>query len=126
MLIIRDEQLRAMQAGFDDEFVGRILPPLRERHPAEYAALGPERLRALAHAGLERGGGYGLTSEVNVFRFVELMLLFGADFDTDPALPWAAAVLGDPELHDPDERMELLLDEARDELARASQPRGRR
>ena len=51
-----------------------------------------ERLHAMKAAGCEVIS-YGVESEYDVSRYLNLMVVFGDDFDTDPAHPWASDIL---------------------------------
>jgi hypothetical protein len=61
----------------------------------------------------------GIESERGIVRFMNLTLLFGLDFDRDPAFPWAREVLEEPGIN-PDLRVDLLVSEAIVALQRAA------
>lgn len=67
---------------------------LRGFTPKYSAAMGEAGLRALIRQGVARAEGYGFTERGPVCFLIELSLMFGVRFDTDPLLPWAEA-LGD-------------------------------
>jgi hypothetical protein len=90
MLRIRPAQFdtfeRAARAQFEDETVEH----LRGFAPAHARGVGEDGLRTLIRLGLERAGRYGFTLRGPVRFYIELMVMFGSDFDTDPLLPWPA------------------------------------
>jgi hypothetical protein len=58
--------------------------------------------------GIKRSGEYGITLRGPVRLYLELMLLFGSRFDTDPQYPWAAEALKDQELASQMQRADRL------------------
>ena len=41
----------------------------------------------------ERARSYGISTQKDVCKFLNLMFTFGRHFDTDPALPWVSPFL---------------------------------
>ncbi len=68
---------------------------IRRNMPDHYAALGETGVREAIDLGIARAATHGLVSPDGVTLFVRMMFLFGAEFDADPNLPWAAETLGD-------------------------------
>lgn len=108
MIIIREAQIEALRLStlraFEDEMVehlARFSPPL-------FKAVGPEQLREVIRSGMKRAAGYGITLRGPVRLYLELMLLFGSQFDTDPQYPWAAEVLKGQEIPSQMQRAERL------------------
>jgi hypothetical protein len=56
--------------------------------------------------GIERAAGYNFTLRGPLRFYVEAMLSFGSDFNTDPQLAWAVEVLNDAS--EPDELSRAL------------------
>lgn len=115
MVSISKTQLGEFSAQARQSFEDRLVRHLQDAFPTRYAELGEFGARAAIRAGCSRAPGYGLRSERNVARFVDLMVTVGADFDSSPATPWAREILTDDDLT-PDEKLEELFDEAQDEL----------
>jgi hypothetical protein len=109
MLVIRDAQLRAMARAALPDWITKHL---RQFFPRQCAALGEAGLRERVHEGVSRAVVYGFTTEVQISQYVDLMFVFGADFDTDPALSWPQPLLSDPTLPAA-LRMERLLEAGR-------------
>lgn len=81
---------------------------LSEVHPEKYAEIeGGAMATLLVHAahGAERDG---MTSPAGRLLYATLMFLMGSGFASDPLYPWAAALLGDSSLADPDEKAQAL------------------
>jgi hypothetical protein len=93
VLVISKSQMKvfgeAARRRFEDKMVehlGRFSPPLS-------TAVGECQLRRVVRLGIERAGSHGFTHQGPVRLYLELMLLFGCDFDTDPRYSWAARIL---------------------------------
>ena len=95
MLQIRQSQMKLFAKeevrNFEDWMVGHI-----DRHfPSLSARLGETLLREVIRTGIARAAAYGIQSRPAVCKYVDLMIVFGRDFDTNPAYPWAARALRD-------------------------------
>jgi hypothetical protein len=77
---------------FEDELVEQ----LGKFAPKHVTAMGESNLRKVIQTGIERARKHGYTLRGPVRFFIELMILFGSDFDTDPVLPWASQYLRAP------------------------------
>lgn len=104
MLVINKSQMEALGQAARRRFEDRMVEHLGEFAPALARAAGEEHLRKAIHLGISRAGRYGLTHQGPVRLYLELMLLFGSDFDTDPQYTWAASILGHA---DPGPQMQL-------------------
>jgi hypothetical protein len=95
MPIIRREQMDVLRAaalrGFQDEMVLH----LADFSPPLFKAAGEEQIRKTIQLGMELAAGYGFDLRGPVRLYLDLMLLFGSRFDTDPQYPWAASILAD-------------------------------
>jgi len=93
MLTIREEQTRQLKhlplAGFEDE----IVEHWHAFSPRLCAVLGDEQLRVAVRHGVERAGTWGLTARGPVRLYLDVAMLLGSLFDTDPQYPWAAQAL---------------------------------
>jgi hypothetical protein len=68
---------------------------LEKCFPKECQALGEPVLREMIQGGIKQSQGYGITSERGVCKYIDIMVKLGSDFDHDPGLPWARAILTD-------------------------------
>ena len=109
MLAIRSDQMKvfeeAAMKGFEDEMVVHS----RGFTPELCKVLGEEQLRVAIRRAISRAGSYGFTYRGPIRLYMEMMYLFGSDFDTDPQYPRLAKILAAP-----DEQMQRaeLLNEA--------------
>lgn len=86
---------------------------LRGFAPHHAKAMGDAALERTIDLGISRAEGYGLTYRGPVQLYLELMILFGSAFDTDPMIPWAGRILADGGPEDQMARAELLHGRAR-------------
>lgn len=93
MLIIRKEQFDAFDqsvlAAFEEFMVGH----LRGFAPRLSELLGEPALRGLIRAGVRKAKAHEMTYRGPVLLYIELMVMFGSEFDVDPLLHWPRKVL---------------------------------
>jgi hypothetical protein len=92
---IRDEQIDTLKQVplrvFEDEMVVH----LAEFSPPLFNAVKEDQLRKVIRFGMTQAETYGITFRGPIRLYLELMLLFGSHFDTDPQYPWAGEILRD-------------------------------
>jgi hypothetical protein len=93
MLRIRREQMEVFKRLAEERFEDEMYAYLCEAFPDDCGAEGEEQTRENIRAGLRRAEQYGITIENDVARYVELMYVWSPQFDEDPLLPWASAIL---------------------------------
>jgi hypothetical protein len=93
MLKIRPEQWEALTAYAARNFIDSACRHFKGVRPDDCDKLGEEGLRERVARGLEKAKGYGITLERDVLGYINLMFLWGDDFDTDPAIDWARPIL---------------------------------
>ncbi|MGH9903083.1 MAG: hypothetical protein ACRD68_14850 [Pyrinomonadaceae bacterium] len=96
MLVIRQEQMNVFSLHMLEGFVGRVAAHLREWFPGQCDVLDEPALREVVRGGVRRAGQYGIRTEFDVWRFVDLMFFYGRDFDAE--FPAAVAILADDDL----------------------------
>lgn len=121
MLRIHDGQMASFSVEAARDFEDRMIEHLGVLFPAYLETLGEEGARTLVRRGVERAATYGMIVERSVCIFIDAMFAFGRDFDRDPALPWAAAILTDTGASSPDEKAHRLFKAA---FANFDQARG--
>lgn len=108
MLKIRDKQIKALEEAallrFEDELVEHI----KEFAPKHSEVIKEEGVREVVRLGMERAKKYDFTKRGSVRFYVELMFMFGSDFDTDFQLPWAEGVLNNDQIKSEMERADIL------------------
>lgn len=108
MLTIRKEQLAVFQKMASQDFEDRMVLHIGEFFPEFMRQLGEERSRELIRYGIQRASAYRFQLEPDVCNYINFMVVFGRDFDRDPALPWARTILNDPALPAPSAKVEAL------------------
>ena len=121
MLVIRKEQMESLaQANFENQ----IAAHLHEFFPEQCEALGEPEVRKIIRYGFERAESYGIVADGDVCQYIDVMIVFGRDFDTDPELPWAAAILNNGSIKDSSIRIERLCDTAMEHLDEGAEDDG--
>jgi hypothetical protein len=123
MLTLRKEQLAAFGPLGKKVFEDRVLTHLNKIFPEQTKSLAEPKLRETIQYGTQRAASYRITSERDVCKYIDLMLLYGRDFDKDPNLPWAQSVLQNRAINDPTSKIERLYKAAKkhENLARQGQ-----
>jgi hypothetical protein len=116
VLTIRDAQMAALARDRRERFVRRAVEHVRTAFPAAFAERGRAGVEASVRTALEKSDVYGLPSERDVLRYLNLMYALGFELDTDPRVPWAAEVLGNTR-YDGSVKLDLLAERARRWLA---------
>ena len=106
MFKIRKEQVGAFREESIRDFEQQMLDHLQRCFPERWPALGEARARELIRAGIARAARHGIDSEGDVCKLVDLMLVFGADFDERCA--WAKDIWSAPELATPHAKLMAL------------------
>jgi len=110
MLMIRREQLELFRANALKDFEDRMIEHIANFFPKEFAKLGELNLREMIQYGSKRASSYGIVSERDVCKYLDLMVVFGRAFDADPTLPWVARILRDQSVKVPATRIGRLYE----------------
>ena len=100
MLTIRQEQMKVFSQLEVERFEDWMLAHLKKFFPANCRSAGEPKLRDIIRRGFERATAYRFTAMRDVCKYIDLMVVFGREFDTDKRLPWAGKILdsrGSPE-----------------------------
>jgi hypothetical protein len=108
MLTIRQEQADAFRQEALQNFEDRMIEHVSKFFPKEFGALGEAKVRETIEYGIKRADSYGIVAERDVCKYVELVVVFGLDFDRDSSLPAASDVLNDKRLKYVSDRMNHL------------------
>jgi hypothetical protein len=112
-LKIRDEQMKIFEEIAFRSYEDEMLLHLSEYTPPLYKAVGEDQMRKVIRFGVDRAEKHGLTLRGPVRLYLEMMLLFGSHFDTDPQYPWAAKIICQghiPEMQRAEQLYESTLD----------------
>lgn len=83
-MVIRTQQIKSFEDSLLANFEDEMFQHLREFSPAHSKAMGEMNLRLLIRIGMAKASSYCFTSRGAVRLYLELMFMFGSDFDTDP------------------------------------------
>jgi hypothetical protein len=108
---VRREQFAVMNDGAHCGFENFLVGHLAGFTPLHSKSLGDAGIRALIREGVDKARGHGMTSRGPVRLYVELIVLLGIDFDTDPQYSRAGETLRDLSLGDETERADWLHDQ---------------
>ncbi len=89
-MVIRNEQMDALQKSSIDNYAARVAVELRRQFPAKLTGTTNGQLRELVHQAIRRAEPYGVVSEGDVKRYAEYMVEYGPDFDRNQ---WAQPTL---------------------------------
>jgi hypothetical protein len=109
-MLIRQDQLLAFQEVRLPEFEDSMVQHLKMFTPLHTASLGEAGIRTLIAAGVERARTYGFTYRGPVQFYIEMTVLLGIDFDTDPQYAQAGAILRDVSIPDQVQRADLVYE----------------
>jgi hypothetical protein len=122
MLTIRKEQLKVFSQNETLNFEDRVAAHLRKIFPERSELLGEEKLAELIQRGIKRARVYEIVAQRDVCKYLDLMMIFGQDFDIDPKLAWASATLHEEFLQGhPTEKILRLCDVAMEHSQDAEQ-----
>jgi hypothetical protein len=122
MLTIRKEQMAAFGPLALKAFEDRVVVHLKKIFPEQSQSLGEPKLRETIEYGTQRAAAYKIISERDVCKYIDLMIVYGRDFDKDPNLPWAQSTLQNQALRNPTSKIERLYKAAKKQENRP-QPR---
>ncbi|MEO8130078.1 MAG: hypothetical protein ABI822_23445 [Bryobacteraceae bacterium] len=112
-MIIRSDQMREFSEAASRSFEDEMVAHLAQFSPPLFNAIKGEQLRLAIRFGIPRAARYGITFRGPIRFYLELMLLFGCHFDTDPQYPWIAEILKDRIADDQMKRASLLYERTR-------------
>jgi hypothetical protein len=116
MLTIRRAQLAAFSEVDVERFEHWMLAHLRTFFPKQCEAEGEFHLRETIRYGMKHAAAHGFRRKRDVCKYIDLMVVLGRDFDTDPQYPWAGMIL--TELRNPETKIEALHAAAKSHLTR--------
>jgi hypothetical protein len=124
MLVIRKEQVDILRDGMMKEFEDEMVAHLAQFSPPLYKVLKEEQTREAVRFGFKQADRYGFTLRGPIRLYLEMMLLFGSHFDTDPQYPWAREILVDKHSIAQMQRADWLYEKIVDFLEKVSGPNG--
>jgi hypothetical protein len=119
-VIIRQHQMDALGAAVLSGFENEMVAHLANFSPALSQTIQESQMREAIRFGIARAQEYGITFRGPVRLYLELMMLFGSHFDTDPQYPWASGILRSESPIPQMERAQLMYERTRDYRAKVA------
>jgi hypothetical protein len=107
MLVIRNEQLKALFFGMAGPFRRLATAKMNADHPESCARLGPDGVAAAIDLALEKAWTYGFEEDEDILLYLDVMFRVGFRFDEDPKHAWAREILRDAR-YAPETRVDLV------------------
>jgi hypothetical protein len=107
-MIIQPRQQKAFVAPMVENFVKRMIRHLREHFSKQVSGFDDAQLRTEIFVGVDRAAIHGYESERDVCKFIDLMVVFGSDFDTNPDYEWTERI--DDDSIPPHIRIDMVYD----------------
>jgi len=114
MLKIRKEQMEVFEQAAIRNFEDEMVRHMKKFSLLHCKVIEDNGVREVIRLGIDRSEKYSLTNRGPVRFYIELMFMFGSDFDTDPQYPWAGEILNDPRIVDQMQRADCLYNKAMD------------
>lgn len=114
LLPIRQAQMAAFSQVEIQKFENWMCSHLRKFFPQQSQSFQESQLRELIQYGIARAAQHNITSERDVCKFIDLMIVFGRDFDSAPQHSWATTILANRQELRP--KMEILYEAAGKQL----------
>lgn len=95
MLIIRKEQLEVLSQYTLGQFENRMVVHLHTNFSGQ---IKENELRTMVQIGIGRAEKYSIIMEDDIRQYLEYMVIYFPDFDTNPKTAWAGEVLRDKNL----------------------------
>ena len=93
MLTVTASQFAALSRCEAQKFEDWTLVHLRKFFPGECSTLGERRVRESIRHGIRRAAYYGISARRDVCKYIDLMIVFGRDYDADKRFRWAGEIL---------------------------------
>jgi hypothetical protein len=122
-MIVRTEQTRILEEAVIRRFEAESVQHVKEFTPRLFSVAGEERIWKVVRLGRSRARNYGFSCTGSFRFYIELMLTFGSDFDSDPQLPWARDALINGSGHE-QVRLDRLFERMSAYLDRVAGPKG--
>ena len=110
MLVIRNDQIDTLEQFAVKDFENELVGHLKEFAPKHSEVIEESGVREVVKLGIKRAESYGFTNRGPIRFYVEMMFMFGSDFDTDFQIPWAEGVLKNEAISDQTQRADILHD----------------
>ena len=107
MLIIRKEQMDILGKYMLKQFENSMLVHLQTKFSDSLKGTPESDLRIMIQEGIDKATQYNVNAEDDVQLYLECMVIYGSDFDTNPETSWAGDILSIMKL-DGSKKMDFL------------------
>lgn len=97
-MIVRDSQIREIRKSTHKKFEDDMVVHLHTSFAEETEHYEEDELRELIRRGIDRAFQYDITIAADVSRFIEYMVCYDENFDTDPGMTWTQKILNNKDL----------------------------
>jgi len=111
MFEIRKDQVTRFEAEAIRRYERRVIAHLRKCFPSKFEGVAEVDLRKFVQEGMRTGAAYGFSTERELCLFVDITARYGPDFHRNQALPWAKAILVEPN-EEPADKIDRLFSAA--------------
>ena len=118
MFQMRQAHMQAFAETSKKSFENRMVEHLNKHFPEHCDKLGEEGVRETIRYGIDRAASYDITAERDVCKYIDLMFVFGQDFDQDEKYPWARKELEYPHRLSRHRLIDRLCDAAQQDIQR--------
>src|SRR3989442_14701095 len=94
---IRQEQTDTLRQTALQKFEDEMVEHLKQSHAEHWKVMGEADGRRVIQLGIKEAGRYGFTNRGPVSFYIDLMVMFGSHFYTDPQYPLGIGVLAGSE-----------------------------
>jgi hypothetical protein len=109
VLIIRQQQMQALATIPRTAYESLLVKHFFTHYPRECNDAGLRNVRELIDLGIDRAKSHGYRGQRAAAIYINLMIILGSGFDSDPQIPWAAEQLHDSSISDPVQRIQRLF-----------------
>ncbi len=92
---ITERQFQALTDSMRTNAAGPLVQHCRQYAPRLCDVAGEVGIHKVVDLGIRRARQYGFRDEPQVRFYIDMMLVLGSEFDTDPQFPWAVETLQD-------------------------------
>lgn len=118
LLKLRGDSIQSLVLSPKPKSEPSLMTLLTEIYPQKCEAMGKDNLSQLIKQGTRLAQHHHLSCGGGTTLYVGLMLMLGQHFDQDPQFSWAATLLKNPSITDPETKTYALYTEARVQLDR--------
>jgi hypothetical protein len=122
VLVIRAEQMRALEEALADRYAHELVAHFEAFAPAQCDAMGRDAVRATISMGLRSAQSHGFEQRGSARFYVETMFMLGSFFDTDPQYRTITPVLYEADDGEAVDRANRLYESVMDFVEQTSGP----